>query len=140
MSIDVRTPFLIIHSVKNAVQLAGPSAEQSFKSLAQFGRLNLPTVSRADCGERIGENQARLQRAGLTVELYAGFGAKYGFGQADSWQNPGIEESRERKVMNRKHCSQPGDCLVAGINRLQIGGNQPGHPIIQVNDIKALSE
>src|SRR5262249_51965739 len=128
------------HSVENTEQLARARAEQPLKSLAEFGRLNLPTVSRADRCEHIGKNQTRLHCAGLTVELYTALSAKYGFGQAELRQGRGVEESGERQVVDRKQCPQSTDRRVAGINRLQVGGNQSGHPIIQVDDVKALSE
>ena len=117
-----------------------PAGKRAAKSALQ-ARFGLPPperrctdlagIGRADRRQPIGIEQARLQKRNIAVELDPVDREKVG-GERQLGKNPAREEAAIGEVVDREHAR---DCAARRRHGGEIGGSEPGMPIVAVHDI-----
>ena len=125
--IGVRRPDVVVHPVEDAPEIAGARRQQAMQAVAAVGRLDFLGIGRADRGDPVGIEQARLQEADLVVVLQPSTEKLDGAVEAPpaGWRG---------RAPDRRYCGWSGGGTGPPPQR-QVGRSQPGLPVMAMDHV-----
>ncbi len=128
-------PYLVVDPVHHPVQVRAALLQHPLEPVAEGARADLPRVGAADGGEQVREDQRALEEVELAVELEAGGGEEVP-------PEPGHrhvvvpEHALVGEVVDGEQGREPAQQRVIAVERAQVDGQEPGLPVVGVDDLR----
>ena len=133
-SIRPRAPFLVVHSVQNAVDSLPTACQDSLQPEAELRGLDFPAVFLADRRNGVRVEDASFEQIHL-AEIFQPVYGEHFRTERNAGKDFGRKNSLIPQIMNRKQNRGVVKKTVTGVEGAQIDGDESSLPVVTVNDV-----
>ncbi len=133
MAVGLRVPRVVVDAVEDADDVAAAVAQRAVEALAPLRRLDLAGVARRDRGHEGGVVDAALEEVEVVERLQAA-GVELAPGELRLVVLGPGEPALVRHVVDGEDRGGGGGGR-AGLERVQVDGDEPGLPVVDVDDV-----